>query len=338
MYFYYHTFEKIHYATIILKVYNQTLSLHILKIMNQIKNLDQLRLKDPTVFTDSIGHHIIGLSKLKTGNNNMGYVFTEDFENFKDINLQLITAEENCSIWSGCIFKEKDTYYVFYTIRSSENGYWAKQTIKYLETNDFKTINFKTLNLTPELADNNSNIFQYLPQDDSYTPHSWRDPFVFKHEDKFYMLVAAKLNKKHFNATIALLVSDDLDNWTLLNPSIVPNHDTYEELELPSIVLNDSNEVLLMVCCWERDDYIDAHINGYSPLKHNTDKIIRRKGILMTFKAPSIEKALQGQFTFDRQIPTPSNFYAGRFTLNQNAIIGHDINNLSIILMPYNKG
>lgn len=298
-------------------------------------NIDNLRLKDPIVLSDEKGYHIIGLSKLKSGSNNMAYAFTENFKDFKLVNSELITAEKNCSIWSGCLFKESDNYHIFYTIRSLENGYWANQTIKHLETKDFKKLDFKDLNLTPKLADNNKNIFQYLPQEDGYTPHSWRDPFIFKEDNKFYMLVAAKLNQKYFNATIALLASDDLSNWTLLNPSIVPNNGDYEELELPSIVMTSSNEVILLTCCWERNDYIDAHKNGYSPLKHNVEKIIRRKGVLLTFKAPNIKKALLGQFAFNSQITTPSNFYAGRFVPNQNTIIGHNIDNLSVILMKY---
>jgi hypothetical protein len=195
----------------------------------KIITFDHLKLKDPTVFTDKKGHHIIGLSKLKSGNNNMAYYFTENFIDFNCINIELIIAEKECSIWSGCLFEDNGKYHVFYTIRSIEKGYWAKQTIKRLETKDFKTVNFKKLNLTPELADNNSNIFQYKPQNESYTVHSWRDPFVFKYDNKFYMLVAAKINRTHFNAAIALLVSEDLDEWTLLNSNIIPNNEEYEE-------------------------------------------------------------------------------------------------------------
>jgi len=300
-------------------------------------SLDNLNISDPIVYSDDKGYHIIALSQLKSGKNNMVYLFTENFTDFTTVNRELIVAEENSSIWSGCLFYDKGKFHVFYTVTSSENGYWAKQAIKRLETRDFKAIDFKNLNLTPEIADDNKNIFQYKPDEDSFTIHSWRDPFVFKQKDKFYMLISAKLKRKHFNATIALLVSDDLDNWTLVNPSIVPNNSKYEELELPSIYLNNSNEAILMACCWEKADYTDTGKNGYTPLndeKSNQEKIVRRKGMILVFKAQNIENALSGQFEFDYKIETPPNFYAGSLIPGQNVIVGHDKDKLEMILLP----
>lgn len=300
--------------------------------------IDNLTITDPIVYSDDTGYHIIGLTKQKSGNTNMVYLFTENFTDFNIVNRALIAEEANADIWGGCIFIDDGKFHVFYTVRSSENGYWAKQTIKRLETKDFKTIGLKNLNLTPELADNNENIFQYIPNKDSYTIHSWRDPFVFKHNSKFYMLIAAKLNRKHFNATIALLVSDDLDNWTLVNPSIVPNNGEFEELELPSVCMNNAKEIMLMTCCWERNDYIETGKNGYTPLsneKSNDEKIIRRKGMLVVFKAQNIESALLGQFEFDYKIETPPNFYAGNFIPDQQVIIGHDKDKASLLLLQH---
>jgi hypothetical protein len=300
--------------------------------------IDNLSITDPIVHSDESGYHIIGLTKVKTGNTNMVYLFSENFADFNIVNRELIVKDENSDIWGGCIFSDNGKFHVFYTARSSENGYWAKQTIKRLETKDFKSIEFKNLNLTPESVENNENIFQCKPDKDSYTIHSWRDPFVFKHNSKFYMLIAAKLNRKHFNATIALLVSNDLDNWTLVNPSIIPNNNEFEELELPSVFINNSNEIMLMTCCWEQNDYIETGKNGYNPLsneKSNDAKIIRRKGMLLVFKAQNIECALLGQFKFDYKIETPTNFYAGCFIPDQNAIIGHDKDKSSLILLQH---
>jgi hypothetical protein len=301
--------------------------------------IDNLNITDPIIYTDDKGYHIIGLTKQKSGNTNMVYLFTENFTDFNIVNRELIVEKENSDIWGGCIFYDKGEFHIFYTVRSSENGYWAKQTIKRIVTKDFKTVDFKNLNLTPELADNNENIFQYLPNKDSYTIHSWRDPFIFKHDGKFYMLISAKLNRKHFNATIALLVSNDLDNWTLVNPSIVPNNGEFEELELPSVFINNSNEIMLMTCCWEQNDYLETGNNGYTPLnneKGNNEKIVRRKGMLLVFKAQNIENALLGQFKFESKIETPSNFYAGCFVPDQNVIIGHDKDKSSLIMLKHN--
>lgn len=296
--------------------------------------LADLKIQDPTILADESGYHIIGL--LPSGNNSssMIYVYSEDLISIKKSNTNFITAGSNFNIWSGCIFSFNGKFHLFYTTVTQDNDYWAVQTINRAETKDFINIDWTNIQLTPQLADNNRGIFQYKPEADSYTVHAWRDPYVFYHNNRFYMLVAAKLSKrKHFNASIALLSSDNLNDWQLENPSIIDDHTGYEELELPSVYCNDAGEIFLVTCTWQKEDYIATGNAGYNPLINNTANEVRRKGMILVFMAKNIDDAVKGKFSFHSTINTPPDFYAGCLIPNRNLIAGHNKKTLSLMLI-----
>ncbi|MEB3280665.1 MAG: hypothetical protein VKK42_17265 [Lyngbya sp.] len=274
------------------------------------------------------------------------YAITDDFKSFKIQDKNIIPRRENQSIWTGCTinincnsktrflqetgFLSPETtfnYLMFYTERQTEGDYFAVQRIKFAQSNDLKNwILDNTFSLEPELIDPNFSYFIRTQNPGDRTAHAWRDPFIFKVEKTYYMLVAAKHiidqnHPQHQNACIALLKADEnnLKSWEFVHPSLITG---YEELELPQLYRNEkTDEVILLVSTWDERDYQESVKRG---------KIYRERGQLLAFSAASLEAALRGEFNQNPEIflgengSVQTSIYGGVWISQLKAIVGFD--------------
>ncbi|MFZ1029493.1 MAG: hypothetical protein WAN66_25085 [Limnoraphis robusta] len=257
------------------------------------------------------------------------YAITLDFQSFKIQNKNIIDCHENQSIWTGCTLQNYPrNYFMFYTERQTEGDYFAVQTIKLAQSNDLNNWMIdRNFSLSPQLIDPEFRYFIRTQNPSDRTAHAWRDPYIFKVENCFYMLVAAKhiINEnhpQHKNACIALLKADEnnFKQWELVHPSLITG---YEELELPQLYRHEpTNEVVLLVSTWDERDYQRSLEQG---------KIYREQGQLLAFSAASLEAALAGKFNQTPQIilgesgSIQASIYGGVWISELKAIVGFDL-------------
>ncbi len=251
------------------------------------------------------------------------YAITSDFKTFELQQKSLIPCVENQSIWTGCTIKINiNDYWMFYTERQTAGDYFAVQTIKLARSHNLhQWLIDDQFSLSP---DGGYFILTQNPRD--RTAHAWRDPYLFKVENCYYMLVAAKhiIDQNHRpnqNACIALLKADEnnLKHWELVHPSLITG---YEELELPQLYRNQqTNEIILLVSTWDERDY---------QLSLNQDNIYRERGQLLAFSAASLEAALAGKFNQTPEIilgetgSLQASIYGSVWVSELKAIVGFD--------------
>jgi hypothetical protein len=113
------------------------------------------------------------------------------------------------SICTGTTFYHRGTYYGFYATRRRDRT----QHLSLAVSQD--GIHFEKV--TPELA--------FPPS--GYSPYHFRDPFVFQDEEsgRFHILVTAALDPypiANRGGCLAHLVSQDLQNWEMQEPFLLP--------------------------------------------------------------------------------------------------------------------
>ena len=256
------------------------------------------------------------------------YAITSDFKSFKIQHQNIINCRENQSIWTGCTLNiNRNNYWMFYTERQTKGDYFAAQTIKLAQSNHLKQWTIEDqFSLSPEFIDPDFKCFIRTQNPGDRTAHAWRDPYIFKVEKSYYMLVAAKHiidqnHPQHKNACIALLKADNnnLKKWELVHPSLITG---YEELELPQLYRHQkTDEVILLVSTWDERDYQQSVEPG---------KIYRERGQLLAFSAASLEDALSGKFHQKPQIiigeggSIQASIYGGVWISELKALVGFD--------------
>ncbi|HIO49839.1 TPA: glycosyl hydrolase, partial [Candidatus Poribacteria bacterium] len=126
-----------------------------------------------------------------------------------------ITHDWEGSICTGSVFHHQGTYYGYYATRMPDR----KQHLSLATSTD--GIKFEKVQPNP-LA---SPI-------QGYDPHHYRDPVVFCDGGVFHMLVTAKLTNypvEDRGGCLAHLMSNDLQNWEVVDPFFVPGELTVPE-------------------------------------------------------------------------------------------------------------
>ncbi|MCM3626928.1 glycosyl hydrolase [Paenibacillus glycanilyticus] len=149
-------------------------------------------------------------SKWGLGAHQWAQLSTKDLKSWEQHPMAVaITEEWEGSICTGSVYrKDERSYYAFYAVRAVD-GSPARLTYAVSEDG----ISFTKTGISIGLSDR-------------YTLPSVRDPHVFQSEDgKYHMLITTSLvdSNKH-KGCLAHLESDDLENWTELEPFIVPGY------------------------------------------------------------------------------------------------------------------
>ena len=119
-----------------------------------------------------------------------------------------ITEDWEGSICTGSTFHHEGTYYGFYATRRADRT----QHLSLAVSDD--AVHFTKIDPNP-----------YLSPPGGYSPFHYRDPHVFADDSGlFHLLVTAELADQPLSlgGCLAHLVSDDLVNWELQEPFIIP--------------------------------------------------------------------------------------------------------------------
>lgn len=242
-----------------------------------------------------------------------------------------LDTDETSSVWTGSAIRWGGDYLLAYTLRRTLGDYFAGQTIRFATSNDFTRWRPGGGELAIDNIDPDGTHFLLAPEDKDRTVHAWRDPYLFTHQGKLFMAVAAKLRHRNpgRRACVALLRAEGsgpLDfRWRLILASLVCG---YEELEVPQIYVDQEGHAWLVASTWDDTDYELSWLRGNRPMDSSSPSPYRRHGYLLGFRASSIDALLEGDFEDDTGtvlVGPDAMFYAGRIVPEQpGAVLGFD--------------
>lgn len=250
----------------------------------------------------------------------LAYGTTKNFRKFKYINNNILKPGKNASIWTGSIIRNNNNDYVlFYTERYSNERYWANQVIRKAVSKDLvHWLKEETFRLSPDTIDPKNELYLRLPSEDDRSIHAWRDPFLFKEADRYWMIIEAKKQdgEKNRNACIVLLEceNEELTKWSIVHPCLVTG---YEELDVPQIFKdNTTGEISIFASTWDDSDYQESVSirQGFQPLVTEQNTAYRSKPYLLQFTAKDFSALKRGIFYDNgkgKEVLTPErNIYA----------------------------
>ena len=165
------------------------------------------------------------------GMKHWGHLTSKDLLTWKDKDIALtpdMEYEKN-GCYSGNAIEKDGLLYLFYTANyKTENGKIPKQAVAMMDKdgNIEKHINNPIIDGAP--ADMTGEI---------------RDPFVFRKDEKYYMLLGAKSKKE--KGALLLYTSEDLLKWDYMGEISLPI-DTGYMLECPSFIEVDGKDVMIL--------------------------------------------------------------------------------------------
>ena len=138
---------------------------------------------------------------------------------------------DDLATWTGSIIKKDEIWYMYYTgVSQEEKG--LIQRIGLATSTDL---------VSWERYDNNPIIeadpkwYEILDMN-LWHDQAWRDPFVFRFEDFYYVFITARVNTGNPDerGVIALAKSKDLIEWEVLPPISAPGD--FGQLEVPQLI------------------------------------------------------------------------------------------------------
>lgn len=275
----------------------------------------------------------------------LGYCTSTDLKEFSPPQWGILRGHgSNESIWTGCTVRDGAQYLMFYTVRQTVPGYWARQVIRLAVSPDLEHwAPVDSFELAPEHLDPEGRHFLQEPAAGDRTIHAWRDPYVFRHAGRWHMLVSARSASQpaRRNACVALLVAEgdcrERSNWRLSMPSLVTG---YEELDVPLLYLEEGTGAAVMLASlFSGSDYARSMKLGYDPKRNTPGTKYRQDGLLVGFRALSLDQALSGRFVDpERQrveVGPLARLYAGQVVPELGgAVVGVDLEHGGQKLIP----
>lgn len=132
-----------------------------------------------------------------------GHFTTKDFIHFDEVRCAIAPDEpyDMSGCWSGSVIVENDKLFIFYTgFHLREDGKYYQVTCGAVSEDG---INFKKFDNNPVIG------FDKIPEYTNIV--DFRDPCVFKENDKFYIIMGSK--SKEEVPMVLLYESDDLYHW-----------------------------------------------------------------------------------------------------------------------------
>ena len=155
-------------------------------------------------------------------------------------------AWDDLCLWTGSTIKHNDLYYMFYTGRSKQTG--LTQKIGFATS---KNLNSWTKYHKPILEAQNELFSITNTSNEIGSPPAWRDPFVFKNNNKFYLILSARIKTGTiYNACLAIFESNNLIEWK--KPKVLLDLGLFDEMETPQIIKQDDYYYLLFSCKKEK--------------------------------------------------------------------------------------
>jgi len=186
-------------------------------------------------------------------NTNVGHAISRDLVNWETLPDALSPSEspafDSWTTWTGSCVKGPDgKWWMFYTGTSRETD-GLVQTIGAAVSDDLMTWE-KVAGNPLVTADP---LFYEKIDDPSWHDEAWRDPWVFQMEgdERWHMLVTARANRGDpaERGVLGHAVSDDLKNWTVLQPLSEPGQG-FGQLEVFQYAEVDGVPVVVFCCGW----------------------------------------------------------------------------------------
>jgi beta-fructofuranosidase len=152
---------------------------------------------------------------------------------------------DSWTTWTGSVTRdESGLWWMFYTGTSREDG-GDVQRVGAATSADLITWNKIAGNPLTEAP---AELYEKLDYD-LWHDEAWRDPWVFKHEGQWHMLVTARgLTGGKFGRGVAgHAVSDDLRNWKVL-PPLTETESGFGQMEVIQVAEIDGVATMLWCC------------------------------------------------------------------------------------------
>ena len=204
------------------------------------------------VYKEGEKHHIfflqaaksLGDERLRHFNASIGHAQSLDLINWEILPDALAPGNhgewDDEATWTGCTYKNGDTYYLFYTgVNEKEKG--LVQRIGVATSKDL--IQWDKYSENP-IIEADPQWYELL-EENAWHDQAWRDPWVFEYGGEFHAFITARVNSgtPDGRGVIAHAVSNDLLTWKVQAPITEPGH--FGQLEVPQLIEVDSMVYLL---------------------------------------------------------------------------------------------
>jgi beta-fructofuranosidase len=173
------------------------------------------------------------------------------------------TGWDDLALWTGSTVRGDDgVWRLFYTAISTRGHRLRDQRIGIAESRDLLT--WTRVGDAPALEPD-ATRYKTLDEDPS-SSETWRDPFVFRLDDGWHMLVTARApdRPRKADGVLAHATSPDQLHWSVQDPLGVPGG--FGQLEVPQVRRVDGAWVLVFTC--HPQEQTDEQVARFGP--HST--------------------------------------------------------------------
>jgi beta-fructofuranosidase len=222
-----------------------------------VLKLDGFWVWDSWYVFDGTNHHAfylkapksLGDPELRHRHPAVGHAISTDLINWSVLNDAISPSAEpafdSWTTWTGSVIKDDGgTWWMFYTGTAKADG-GDIQRIGAAKSTDL--IAWQKVS-TQALVEADPKYYE-LFDSAKWHDQAWRDPWVFKHDDRWQMLITARANsgEKFSRGVVGHAVSEDLLNWQVLPPLTQPNAG-FGQLEVLQVANIDGTAVLIWCC------------------------------------------------------------------------------------------
>jgi len=194
----------------------------------------------------------------------VGHAISDDLKHWTVVEDALIVSDspafDSWTTWTGSVVKGDDgRWWMFYTGTSREDG-GDVQTIGAASSDDLMV--WEKIGTTP-LTSADPRWYEKLDYS-LWHDEAWRDPWVFKRDGLWHMLVTARSNRGNprTRGVLGHATSTDMRNWEVQPPLSEPGED-FGQLEVFQFEIVDGVPILLFCCgVKELSDKRQAQMNG----------------------------------------------------------------------------
>jgi beta-fructofuranosidase len=181
----------------------------------------------------------------------VGHAVSDDLTNWTVLRDALIISEspafDSWTTWTGSVVHGDDgRWWMYYTGTSREDGVNI-QSVGAAVSNDLLVWE----KVSSEALVRADPTWYEVLDPSVWHDQAWRDPWVFKREDIWHMLVTARSNvgEPRTRGVIGHATSTDMLNWTVQPPLSEPGHD-FGQQEVYQYAEVDGVPILLFCCGW----------------------------------------------------------------------------------------
>lgn len=157
-------------------------------------------------------------------------------------------AFDSWTTWTGSVVKADDgTWWMYYTGTSREDG-GDIQRVGAATSKDLYSWQKVAKQPLVEADGKHYELLDY----DKWHDQAWRDPWVFKQDGLWHMLITARVSDDEMDSkdrgTAGYATSSDMLNWQVQPPKIVRNPSSFGQLEVFQVEQVEGKVVLLWCC------------------------------------------------------------------------------------------